>query len=106
MMMMMSSLSINNRHTGMGKYVVINVGMYEKYWLHFVRDPNKLRVPFVRTRKSYGFHSEKIRRIYGFSKYMTRNIMGSGLYGLWVNSGRVQNGSGLNTGCGALSIAK
>src|SRR3954462_3253201 len=100
--MMMSSLLINKRHTGMGKYVDINVGMYEKYGLHFVRDPNKLRVPFVWTRKSYGFHSDKIRRIYGFSKYVTRNIMGSGSYGLRVNSGRVQNGSESDTGCGAL----
>src|SRR3954470_7943769 len=102
--MMMSSLLINKRHTGMGKYVDINVGMYEKYGLHFVRDPNKLRVLFVRTRKSYGFHSDKIRRIYGFSKYVTRNAMGSGSYGLRVNSGRVQNGSGSDTGCGALSM--
>src|SRR4051812_46328514 len=100
--MMMSSLLINKRHTGMGKYVDINVGMYEKYGLYFVRDLNKLRVPFVRTRKSYGFHSDKIRRIYGFSKYVTRNVMGSGSYGLRVNSGRVQNGSGSDTGCGAL----
>src|SRR3954471_3967499 len=100
--MMMSSLLINKRYTGMGKYVDINVGMYEKYGLHFVRDPNKLRAPFVRTRKSYGFHSDKIRRIYGFSKYVTRNAMGSGSYGLRVNSGRVQNGSGSDTGCGAL----
>src|SRR3954471_14853245 len=103
-MMMMSSLSINKRHTGMGKYVDINVGMYEKYRLHFIRDPNKLRVLFVRTRKSYGFHSDKIRRIYGFSKYVTRNVMGSGSYGLQVNSGRVQNGSGSDTGCGALVV--
>src|SRR3954469_13027081 len=102
--MMMSSLLINKRHTGMGKYVDINVGMYEKYGLHFVRDPNKLRVPFVRTRKSYGFHSDKIRRIYGFSKYVTRNVMGSGSYGLRVNSGRVQNGSGSDTGCRALIV--
>src|SRR3954468_5359578 len=102
--MMMSSLLINKRHTGMGKYVDINVGMYEKYGLHFVRDPNKLWVPFVRTRKSYGFHSDKIRRIYGFSKYVTRNVMGSGSYGLRVNSGRGQNGSGSDTSCGALVI--
>src|SRR3954471_17058988 len=102
--MMMSSLLINKRYTGMGKYVDINVGMYEKYGLHFVRDPNKLRVPFVRTHKSYGFHSDKIRRIYGFSKYVTRNAMGSGSYGLRVNSDRVQNGSGSDTGCGALVV--
>src|SRR3954471_21699196 len=101
--MMMSSLLINKRYTGMGKYVDINVGMYEKYGLHFVRDPNELRVPFVRTRKSYGFHSDKIRRIYGFSKYVTRNVTGSGSYGLRVYSGRVQNGSGSDTGCGALA---
>src|SRR3954465_6987327 len=104
--MMMSSLLINKRHTGMGKYVDINVGMYEKYGLHFVRDPNKLRVPFVRTRKSYGFHSDKIRRIYRFSKYVTRNVTGSGSYGLRVYSGRVQNGSGSDTGCGALTVAQ
>src|SRR4051812_41631368 len=104
--MMMSSLLINKRHTGMGKYVDINVGMYEKYGLHFVRDPNKLRVPFVRTRKSYRFHSDKIRRIYGFSKYVTRNVMGSGSYGLRVNSDRVQNKSGSDTGCGALRTDK
>src|SRR3954468_21775075 len=102
--MMMSSLLINKRHTGMGKYVDINVGMYKKYRLHFVRDPNKLRVPFVRNRKSYGFHSDKIRRIYGFSKYVTRNVTGSGSYGLRVYSGRVQNGFGSDTGCGALMI--
>src|SRR4051812_3631174 len=101
-MMMMSSLSINKRHTGMGKYVVINVGMYEKYGLHFVHDLNKLRVLFVRTRKSYRFHSDKIRRIYGFSKYETQNVMGSGSYGLWVNSSRVQNEFGSDTGYGAL----
>src|SRR4051812_37486684 len=100
--MMMSSLLINKHHTGMGKYVDINVGMYEKYELHFVRDPNKLWVPFVWTRKSYGFHLDKIRRIYRFSKYVTRNVMGLGSYGLRVNSGRVQNGSGSDTGCGAL----
>src|SRR4051812_43488107 len=102
--MMMSSLLINKRHTGMGKYVDINVGMYEKYGLHFVRDPNKLRVPFVQTRKSYGFHSDKIRRIYEFSKYVTRNVMGSGLYGLRVNSGWVQNRSGSDMGCEALVL--
>src|SRR3954465_5352525 len=100
--MMMSSLLINKRHTGMGKYVDINVGMYEKYGWHFVRDPNKLRVPFVRTRKSYGFHSDKIRRIYGFSKYVTRNVTSSGSYELQVYSGRVENGSRSDMSCEAL----
>src|SRR3954466_10441070 len=102
--MMMSSLLINKHHTGMGKYVDINVGMYQKYRLHFVRNPNKLRVPFVWTRKSYGFHSDKIRRIYEFSNYVTRNVIGSGSYRLQVCSGWVQNGSGLDTGCEALAI--
>ena len=46
---------------GMGKYA----GMFENYGLGFVRDPNELRVTYVRDPKWYGFGFVWVTGLFG-----------------------------------------